>query len=113
MNVFHVRIITVNKWRKCSMFECTVKKHGSAISQDGKEVKLTYGLVVSQVSIGHADVETYGVAVYAECDGMMSCEMIEDISPSLAEIENLIEKLCSFKVTPITLKDIINDYIEN
>lgn len=94
------------------MLECSIKERGRATDELGNEIDLIYGIVTGRVDLGGISAETYGVSVTAMCLDDMSTEVIEDVTPSLPEILELVKKLRRFNVTPITLKDIINDYIE-
>ncbi len=95
------------------MLECSIKERGEFTDELGNETKLIYSIVTGKVTLGGIAAETYGVSIAAECKDKVFIETVEDITPCLAEITELIKKLRDFQVTPITLKDIINDYVEN
>lgn len=95
------------------MKECCIKERGFLTDELGNEIKLIYGIVTGNVMLGGMFAETYGVSVTAESRDEMTIEIVEDVTPSLSEALELIKKLREFQVTPTTLRDIIDDHIEN
>ncbi|MEA4921141.1 MAG: DUF6514 family protein [Clostridiaceae bacterium] len=95
------------------MQECMVRLRKNFVDLNGKEMKLTYGLVTKLTQIDGMKIETYGIGIYSDCEETFESEAVYDISPCIEDIELLIEKLWQFDVTPITLKDIVNDFVEN
>lgn len=94
------------------MEDVKITNRRQAMAENGKELKLTYGIVTGTAPIGGRFAETYGLCVCCDDGESLSIETIPDISPDLASIESLARLLCDNQVTPTTLPDIVNDYIE-
>lgn len=53
---------------------------------------------------------TFGITVRLSIDGKCSdCSTIEDISPSREMVTRLVQQLADNLVTPVTLKDVVED----
>lgn len=69
-----------------------------------------YSLIECTCNI--APVQTYGVAVsFQSAGGNTEAAQIEDIGCSQTQVEDLLQLLMKNTVTPITLHDVVEDYL--
>lgn len=94
------------------MEECAVRQRRRIVGLDGDAIDLVYGLVMRETRIEGMIVESYGVRIHADLGRQTETSTVWDISPDLKAVEALLELLCRMEVTPITLQDIVCDYIE-
>jgi hypothetical protein len=83
---------------------------GSPVS---KTEKIKYFIVESKCKTqGVEGATVYGIVAEAEIDGKIvdKCA-IEDVSSNKDEVLRLIEKLARNTVTPVTLADVVEDFI--
>jgi len=88
----------------------------SFIAEGGSEYTVDYTLVVSELewSDGKPACESYGVGVTLNGTGLKNGTekvVIEDITTSMTRIGELIKKLADGCVTPVTVMDVVEDYI--
>ena len=79
-------------------------------TQEGAPLQLEYHLLEHEILLEGEWVRTFGISI-TEAAGE-SCG-VADISPDRKAVEQLLETLWQMEVTPITLEDIVQDYIEN
>lgn len=61
---------------------------------------------------GAPQTDVYGIEAQISVEGIITdSSAVKDISPSLSKVQELINQLAMYQVTPITLKDVIEDYI--
>lgn len=59
-----------------------------------------------------APVQAYGVAISFHGKGGTTCSaQVDDISCSQTQVENLLRLLVKNMVTPVTLHDVVEDYL--
>ena len=80
-------------------------------------MKLTYYLLSDNVSEKYCTLKVYGAEIDKEdifTDGThrRECKIIRDLFFKRDEAENFIIKLSENLVTPMGLKDVLNEYIE-
>lgn len=68
---------------------------------------VTSGLTLTDGAQGNP---TFGITVQLSVDGKYSdCSAVEDIFPSKEAAAQLVQQLASSFVTPVTLKDVVED----
>ena len=79
------------------------------ITEDGHIFKLNYFLTQKQSE----DVEKsiYGVAVTKEASGVFEEEVVDNLSYSQEDVEDILSKLSSNLVTPICLVEILDEMV--
>ncbi|MBQ5813382.1 MAG: hypothetical protein IIW34_04450 [Clostridia bacterium] len=95
------------------MEELAVRRRGSITDERGREIKLIYCLAVSRIKLEGFAAETYGVSVIADGGDMIESRTVHDVAGNITEAERLVDLLWEGGVTPVTLVDIVDDYIEN
>ena len=78
--------------------------------QEGKPLEIIYRSLEGMVCIEGERVQTYGIEI--ETDTEDRCA-VEDITPNRERALALLELAYRMEVTPTTLQDIVQDYIEN
>lgn len=69
-----------------------------------------YSLIECTCNI--APVQTYGVAVsFQATGGNAESTQVEDIGCSQTQVEDLLRLLMKNAVTPVTLRDVVEDYL--
>lgn len=59
-----------------------------------------------------APVQTYGVAVsFHATGGDVNSAQVDDISCSQKQVEDLLQSLMKNTVTPVSLRDVVEDYL--
>lgn len=83
----------------------------ATIAETGTELKLTYSLIIGRYGGGEIPPYTaYGVEIRLCCEGKPEeTARVEDITTYRARAEELLEKLRRNQVTPVTLRDVIQD----
>ena len=76
------------------------------------EIKLEYQLL-SDSSADNPDFFVYGTQVSMENGQECETAQISDVTASKSEMRHLIDLFCDLEVTPVTLNDIIQDFIAN
>lgn len=70
-----------------------------------KKIKLTYSITVSGKGT------QYGISVLKEENGQIEEKTVNDISHDVKEVTSLIKTLADNKVTPISVLDVVYDYL--
>ncbi len=85
----------------------------SVRDEDGRELRLGYYITVNDVVLkGTTSFESYGVKiVMAGENGKSETAKIDDIFVNLLEINELIMLLSRCNVTPVSLYEIMDDYL--
>lgn len=94
------------------MEECAVRQRGRVVGLDGGEIDLIYGLVTREIRMEGMTLENYGICIHADTGERIESSTVWDISPDLKTVEELLALLYRMEVTPVTLQDIVCDYIE-
>ncbi|SDN93343.1 DUF6514 family protein [Acetanaerobacterium elongatum] len=81
-----------------------------------EDMKITYNVVESEVNpaiieLGGAPIVTYGVSVTKIADSGEESTTILDISTDRTVVESLVSALRRGRVTPITVADVVEDYM--
>ena len=92
------------------MAHTLMSRHKELIDQEGKALLLEYDLLGKEITVEGKRVEVYGIGIRADGE---AGETVQDISSDAQAVGRLLEFLWEMDVTPVTLKDIIRDYIEN
>ncbi len=87
-----------------------VSLHKSLIDQEGEKMELNYRLLEGETEVEGQRVTTYGIEISEE---RRAGSAVPDISSDRDAVLALLETLWHLDVTPITLKDIVQDHIEN
>lgn len=95
------------------MFQLRLVGNSSVHCQNGRLLVSEYYLLTGKCRTdGITDTTTYGIKCELRQDGkLVDSSTVEDISPLQKNVENLILLLQRNSVTPVTLKDVIEDYI--
>lgn len=67
-----------------------------------------YAILVDEMAVGGLCCESYGVKVTGP-DG--TCEEVPNITVSTGRIDELVELLRRNQVSPVTLRDVIEDWL--
>ena len=78
--------------------------------QEGERLQLEYRLLEGQTTLEEEQVTTYGIEITGR-EGE-TCA-VHDISSDRSAVCALLHILWEMDVTPISLQDIVQDYIEN
>jgi|GEM_PF-1702252 len=92
------------------MGEAVIELRKQITTQEGEVLLLAYRLLEDEILLEGERVRSFGISI-AEGRGE-SCA-VADISSDRKAVEQLLETLWQMEVTPITLEDIVQDYIEN
>jgi hypothetical protein len=86
---------------------------GTAIDEKGRRLKLNYFVTEGKcLTDGAPQVPVFGITVNMEIDGnIVDSSSICDVSPSLETVMRMTELFAQNSVTPITLKDVVEDCI--
>lgn len=92
--------------------DCAIKSV-SFVSENNRDIKVDYFITKSNSPVeGSEGKMTYGVMAKLYINEKpMDCVRIDDVSPHENEINELIKLLAENKVTTLTLKDVIEDYV--
>ena len=82
------------------------------VCTESGQIKLEYRLL-SDISPDNPDFLVYGTHVSMENGQKSETAQICDVTVSKSEMRHLIDLFCELKVTPVTLADIIQDFIAN
>ena len=85
-------------------------------SQNINDMYLDYYIIADDISASYCSLETYGVrivkTVYLEGGGKtVESKQINNIFYKSADIERFMDIIVKNEVTPVTLPDVIDDYI--
>ncbi len=95
------------------MNKANIAKSAVLTSEDNRELSIDYYITSSKcLTDGAEHVHTFGVLANMSIDGKYaeSCH-IDDVSPSEETVNNLVDLLAKNGVTPVTLSDVVNDYL--
>ena len=88
-----------------------------ATDEISREIRLTYYLLSGAVSREYCDLEVYGVEIDKEVisGGKTGKEkkQIKNLFFKRSEAVHFLEKICRNKVTPMELKYVIKEYIDD
>ena len=76
--------------------------------EDGRERRYRYYVLVGEMPVGGLSCESYGVKVVGE-DGEEAA--VPDITISTSRIDALMELLIRNSVSPVTLRDVVDDWL--
>ena len=76
--------------------------------EDGRECRYRYYVLVGEMPLGGLACESYGVKVVGE-DGEEAS--VPNITVSTARIDALLELLARNAVSPVNLRDVIDDWL--
>lgn len=76
--------------------------------EDGREHRYRYYVLVGEMPLGGLACESYGVKVVSE-DGEEAS--VPNITVSTARIDALLELLARNAVSPVNLRDVIDDWL--
>ena len=76
--------------------------------EDGRERRYRYYVLVGELPLGGLSCESYGVKIVGE-DGEEASA--PDITVSAARIDALVELLCRNAVSPVSLRDVLDDWL--
>ena len=90
--------------------------YGRATLQNGYEMRIEYYLIPEKISQDYTDLMRYGVKIKMTSlfDGGGRAEEIKQITNvfyRLSDAEDFIRLLIRNKVTPVSLRDVVEDYI--
>lgn len=88
------------------MREITVGKN--TIVVEGRELTCKYFILVEETG-GRFPCESYGIKILL--DAQKESAEIHDISLSVERINDLAELLCRNSVTPVALRDVVEDWL--
>lgn len=87
---------------KMKIQQCTIT------DEMGKQREFTYDLVVEVQECQGLQLENYGVAISEEGGNQ---EEVLGITSSRSRIEGLLDLLIQYQVSPITLLDVVSDWL--
>ena len=76
--------------------------------ESGRQRNYAYSVLIGEKNVGSFSCEDYGVKI-EEAGG--DCAVIPDITGSAARIDDLITLLIRNAVTPVTLADVVSDWL--
>lgn len=87
-------------------------------SQMIEDMQIDYHIIAQNISEEHCDLESYGVkiikTVYGDGGGKsIESSQINNIFYRKRDIEKFMELIVRNSVTPITLRDVVEDYISD
>ena len=89
--------------------------YGTYNLQAGNEIDynmtVEYYLTEEYLCKRYSKIKKYGILINKLCDNSRETKHIRDIFYRLCDAEEFIDILIRNKVTPITLEDVIKDYI--
>lgn len=76
---------------------------------------LSYYLIEEEIAVEYCELKSYGVEVrktahFADEHTEKECKRISNLFFNRSEAEQFLEKIARNKVTPIGLKDVVEDY---
>ena len=83
----------------------------------GYTMKLTYFLLIDNVREKYCDLKVYGAEIdreniYDNGKRRRECKLIRDLFFNRCEAEAFVRTLCDNLVTPMGLKDVLSEYID-
>lgn len=86
-------------------------KAAAEVSDAGKRTGVVrYYLTCQRCKI--APVQTYGISItFTGEDGSTYADQVDDICCIQAQAENLLKLLAKHTVTPVSLRDVVEDYL--
>lgn len=78
------------------------------MGEQGKRVELHYTILAEEMAAGHFTCDSYGIRI-EKADGETAC--IRDITTSRARIGELFSLLVRNGVTPMQLRDVVEDWL--
>ena len=79
-----------------------------AVGEDGRSRGYRYYILVGEMAVGGLTCESYGVKIVGE-DGEQAA--LPDITIRPARIDQLMELLVRNAVSPVTLRDVVEDWL--
>lgn len=81
-------------------------KHTKTVdTQSGEPIELKYYLVLNITN------REYGIAVRSVCGSRKEQALFSAVTPDCAKAESLLQKLADGAVTPVTLADVVQDWL--
>lgn len=80
----------------------------SLTDESGRLRNYTYSVLIGEKNVGSFSCEDYGIKI-EEAGG--DCAVVPDLTVSAARIDELVTLLIRNSVTPVTLADVISDWL--
>lgn len=77
--------------------------------ESGERCSFDYYILIGEIDTGQFFCESYGIKI-VRSDSTSICE-IPNITTSAARIDGLVELVLTNKVTPISLRDVLEDWL--
>ena len=77
--------------------------------EQGREHRYDYHIIIDEMNVGQFACESYGLRVREQGSGELC--VIPNITCSSARIDELCELVTAGRVTPVTLRDVVEDWL--
>lgn len=86
---------------------------GSASCEDeqGCQMKMDYYITVKEIGLEAFGIESYGIRIEQERNGVKSAAQIDDITCSGNEIDLMVCLMQKGTVTPVALEDMVKEMV--
>ena len=86
---------------------------GSAacLDSEGRQMKMDYYITVKEIGLEAFGIESYGIRIEQERNGVKSAAQIDDITCSGNEIDLMAHMMQKGTVTPVALEDVVSDMV--
>lgn len=81
----------------------------SLVDESGKVRRYDYHIIIDEMDVGPFSCESYGLQIEERGSGQV-CG-IPHITTSISRIDELCELALACEVTPLTLEDVVNDWL--
>lgn len=77
--------------------------------ENGTQREYTYSILIDEMSVGAFSCESYGVKIKDCATGRVA--VVSHVTASIPRIDELMELLIRNQVTPVGLRDVLEDWI--
>ncbi len=89
-----------------------LKELKTIIGENGEQYTLAYSVVESDYCVNNDKIKAYGIRVEKfSGNNLLECKEFKNITSKSIEIKRLFMLLSEHTVTPITLSDVLEDYL--
>lgn len=82
---------------------------GETDDLNGRSRRYTYSILIDEMNVGAFSCESYGVKITERETGHTA--MVSHVTTSIPRIDELMDLLIRNQVTPIGLRDVIDDWL--
>ena len=79
------------------------------LNGDAGKGRYVYSILVDEMDVGRFFCESYGVSIRDAVTGQRAA--VPNVTASIPRIDELMELLIRNEVTPVTLRDVIDDWL--